>query len=362
MVNSLGAKFGAPDIRDYKVKRKDRDVIIPETFECENMPAVKNQGQISSCVAHALATIVEWHSQRQGDSKEEMSTAFIYGNRMNSVNIGEGMITHDAVAAVMKCGTCEKRYLPKNIEVPDAIRYFKDNYFKLCDRAYKYRFTSYARIENDDDLKISLIKYGPVAICMNWYSDITWSGDKMIMNTTQERKNITGGHCMVIYGYNKIGWLVQNSWGSSWGSNGGRCIIPYNIKIREMYQIVDDYSERAQKARLEALEKANNEYREKIRELDDEIVKLNDSIATLLKYKILSEEQAKELEELLEKLNNHESELSRLTTELNKKNNEIEILKKELLEIKKPFKSPLGKFFAKIINGIINLFYLIFKR
>ena len=362
MVNSLGAKFGAPDIRDYKVKRKDRDVIIPETFECENMPAVKNQGQVSSCVAHALATIVEWHSQRQGDSKEEMSTAFIYGNRMNSVNIGEGMITHDAVAAVMKCGTCEKRYLPKNIEVPDAIRYFKDNYFRLCDSAYKYRFTSYARIENDDDLKISLIKYGPVAICMNWYSDITWSGDKMIMNTTQERKNITGGHCMVIYGYNKIGWLVQNSWGDTWGSNGGRCIIPYNIKIREMYQIVDDYSERAQKARLEALEKANNEYREKIRELDDKIVKLNDSIATLLEYKILSEEQAKELEELLEKLNNCESELSRLTAELNEKNNEIEILKKELLEIKKPFKSPLGKFFAKIINGIINLFYLIFKR
>ena len=118
----FGAIFSKPDVRDYKMKLVMGGVDLPEEYECPDMPEVKNQGSICSCVAHALATIVEWHSRRQGDSPEEMSTAFIYGNRLNSVWTGEGMVTRDAVDVVKKCGTCEKRYLPKNIETPEAIK------------------------------------------------------------------------------------------------------------------------------------------------------------------------------------------------------------------------------------------------
>ena len=43
---------------------------------------------------------------------------------------------------------------------------------------------------------------------------------------------------MVIYGWNKKGWLVQNSWGDDWG-RAGRGVIPYDFKITEAWGGVD---------------------------------------------------------------------------------------------------------------------------
>jgi hypothetical protein len=43
---------------------------------------------------------------------------------------------------------------------------------------------------------------------------------------------------MVIYGWDKDGWKVQNSWGEGWGNNG-TAIWPYLYRIREAYTIID---------------------------------------------------------------------------------------------------------------------------
>lgn len=358
----FGAIFSKSDVRDYKMKLVAGDINLPKEYECPNMPAVKDQKDVCSCVAHALAVIVEWHSRRQGDSKEDMSTAFIYGNRLNTTWTGAGMITRDAVDAVKKCGTCEKKLMPKNIEIPEAIEYFKKNYSDCSEEAYKNRWTAYARIEDFPTMKVALIKYGPMAIAMDWYSDITFSGEKMIMNTEQDKKKISGGHCMIIYGYNDIGWLVQNSWGPDWGSNGGRCIIPYNIHIREVYQIIDDYSEAQQKAKIVELEKSNAEMREKIIKLSDEILKLQSSLENLEKYKELTEEQKKQMNELTKLLSDSETQIAALLAKMAEQEKEITILKQQLIEVKKPFKSKIGQLIAKIINAIINAFGRIFKR
>ena len=42
----------------------------------------------------------------------------------------------------------------------------------------------------------------------------------------------------MIYGWNKEGFLVQNSWGTYWGDKG-RFILPYEIPVRESWQLVD---------------------------------------------------------------------------------------------------------------------------
>lgn len=349
----FGAIFSKPDVRDYKMKLVMGGVDLPEEYECPDMPEVKNQGSICSCVAHALATIVEWHSRRQGDSPEEMSTAFIYGNRLNSVWTGPGMVTRDAIGAVKKCGTCEKRYLPKNIEAPEAIEYFKKNYFELSDKAFKNRFTEYCRITDAETMKAALIKYGPIAIGMDWWHDITFSYD-MIMHTSQ--KGDAGGHCMVLYGYNKIGWLVQNSWGKGWGNKGGRLVIPYHINIREVFQIVDNYSEAEQKARIAELEKSNAEMRERTAQLGEEVLKLRSALENLEKYKELTDEQKKQMAELIKQLSDSENQINTLLARIEEQQKEIAILKQQLLEVKKPFKSKLGQLFAKIINAILSVF------
>jgi C1A family cysteine protease len=43
---------------------------------------------------------------------------------------------------------------------------------------------------------------------------------------------------MVCYGWNQKGWMIQNSWGSTWGDLG-RTIIPFNTKFVEVWGISD---------------------------------------------------------------------------------------------------------------------------
>ena len=47
---------------------------------------------------------------------------------------------------------------------------------------------------------------------------------------------------MVIYGWNEEGFKFQNSWGPLWG-NGGRAILPYEIKVREAWSVTDNIIE-----------------------------------------------------------------------------------------------------------------------
>ena len=47
---------------------------------------------------------------------------------------------------------------------------------------------------------------------------------------------------MVIYGWDSRGWKVQNSWGTWWGTQG-KAVIPYDVKITELWTVTDDVIE-----------------------------------------------------------------------------------------------------------------------
>ena len=109
------------------------------------------------------------------------------------------------------------------------------------------------------------MKNTPVVIAMDWYSDMEVIDG--IMYTDQNEKDIIGGHCMVLYGWNEIGWKIQNSWGAEWG-NEGRFILPYHIDIREAWGITDEVSHRT---KIEQLENSNTELKSTISELNSEL-------------------------------------------------------------------------------------------
>lgn len=228
-----GALFSKPDVRDYVAKATLSE--FPEEFELK-MPKVKNQKSVGSCVAHALSTIVEYFNKEESGKYTEMSTGYIYGNRRFSLYKGSGMYTRDAIRTVSKYGDVPNSYFPVNVEVPEAIEKFEAEVDAIESNGYHFKFAEYFKLKDEASIKTSLMENGPVAFAMPWYDDITVKDG--VMQTKCVKSATTGGHCMVIYGWNETGWKVQNSWGSYWG-NKGRVIIPYNVPFREAWGIKD---------------------------------------------------------------------------------------------------------------------------
>lgn len=232
---STGALFSPIDVRDYRLACVSNTSELPEEFELK-MPKVKNQKNIGSCVAHSIAETVEYFNILQNNDHTKMSTNYIYGNRTDMNYSGEGMYTRKAVANTCKYGDVPESDFPGNTEVPNVIDEFEDRKYSLYDKGVPYRFSSYYSVKSKNEIKTSLIKNGPVIFAMPWYDDIEVIDG--IIQTEQNDKD-AGGHCMVIYGWNEIGWKIMNSWGTCWG-NKGCAILPYDVKIREAYGIIDN--------------------------------------------------------------------------------------------------------------------------
>jgi C1A family cysteine protease len=228
-----GALFSKPDVRDYKAKAKSHE--IPDEFELD-MPKIKNQGAVGSCVAHALSTIVEYFNEKETGSYEEMSTGYIYGNRRLSVYEGEGMYMRDAVCTVTKYGDVPNSYFPVNVEVPYAIEKFEKEFDNIHTVGYHFKFAEYFRLKDELAIKACIMENGPVVLSMYWYDDIRVINGVMFTRCVKTRN--TGGHCMVIYGWNEIGWKVQNSWGRGFGDDGN-VVIPYDVQLQEVWGIKD---------------------------------------------------------------------------------------------------------------------------
>lgn len=237
-IEAFGAIESDPDIRDYRIDGTTIEATkptFPNEFELD-MPAVKNQMNVGSCVAHSLSTVIEYYNQKQHNADIEMSVGYIYGNRGVLDHQGSGMITRVAIANTCAEGDVPYELFPFNEEVPKIIEKVKQEKGNLEASATPFKFTSYFKVKTTDEMKTALMKGCPIVFAVDWYKG-TKVKDGIL---TSEFKEKNGGHCMVIYGWDERGWKFQNSWGVLWG-NGGRAILPYNFKIREAYCVVDEY-------------------------------------------------------------------------------------------------------------------------
>lgn len=232
--HALGAIFSGKDVRDYKLVCNMSK--FPAEFQLSHFDnnIVKNQGLVGSCVAHALSTVNEYYDFTQNNIDEEMSTGYIYGNRNTSLHKGEGMIIRDALSAVKKYGNVYRKDFPYNVKAEQAITHFQDMVDDLYDKGYVNRISSYCRVKSENDIKQALYEGKPVVIAIKWYSQMRII-DGILTKTSD---NYSGGHCMLIYGWNEKGWKVQNSHGKYWGCKG-KCIIPYDMKLEEAWAVID---------------------------------------------------------------------------------------------------------------------------
>ncbi len=243
MSNEVYEVFGAPlapnDSRDYKAKlAKDaQKKEYPKEFDLFDglNIKIKNQMMTGSCVAHAISTAIEYFHKKQENENAEMSTGYIYGNRDYTVWLGEGLYARDALKTVSKCGDAFWQDMPNNLEIPEAVEVFNARDIRIDETAYHNRISSYYKLSDVNSMKEQLMTVGPIVIAVDWrpYEINKWG----VLHWKENSKS-TGGHCMVIRGWNSDGWLVQNSWGKLWGK-GGLCVLPYGMKLREVWGVSD---------------------------------------------------------------------------------------------------------------------------
>lgn len=266
-MNTFGCILSSVDLRDYRLKRglvdkKD----IPDSYNINMLHRIKNQEDVSSCTAHALSSILEYHD----NNVVTLSTNFIYGIRRKLYGMtGKGEQLRVALNISKDYGDPRKNLCNGNTEV-DAVfdiaeRAYEDQ--AVVDDAYKHRIKSYVKLSNDDEVKYAIMNYGPVLASIEWYLDNNYNPETHFIDT--EKVSSKSYHAIVIYGWDEDGWLCQNSWGISWGNNG-LFRIKYDYGLKEIYSVIDD--ENLSSDTDEVIKPANNKIIEFILKLINKII------------------------------------------------------------------------------------------
>lgn len=231
--NTMGAMPSSFDIRDYTlITRNNVEEIIPSTF-CLKPILIKNQHTKPTCVAHALSSLIEYHNFLETHEIEEFSTEFIYGCRKDGDYQGNGMYLRDGLKIIQKYGDVLKQSLPYNNNVKDAVANVTNNADKLFQEAYPNRISTYYKITDVDKLKYSIFHDGPAVAGIKVYNTIKLNKNNIYEYNITKKKNFFG-HAIMIIGWTKDNWIVQNSWGKSWG-NKGIFYIPIEKSFDEIF-------------------------------------------------------------------------------------------------------------------------------
>lgn len=236
VICGFGALASLIDLRDYRVVVPDNFTPAP-VFALE-IPNVKNQGSVNSCVAHALSSTVEYFNHAQNNDLKPMSVGFIYGNRKDTLYKKQGMYVREALSALMYDGDVYENDFVENVEVPECIELFDARYAELQLKAIPHQISAYFKLKTADEIKYSLMNNGPVIFSIGWYSDMAVD-ENGVLRSQYKKGTHTGNHCMLIYGWDERGWLFQNSWGKSWG-NQGKAVLPYDAPVLEFWGVIDN--------------------------------------------------------------------------------------------------------------------------
>jgi C1A family cysteine protease len=78
------------------------------------------------------------------------------------------------------------------------------------------------------------MNYGPVLASIKWYDKCKFNGKIIEFDKTTEY----GYHAIMVCGWNKDGWICQNSWGRTWNKDG-TFVFPFSEDFREAWSFVD---------------------------------------------------------------------------------------------------------------------------
>ncbi|MES2704858.1 MAG: C1 family peptidase [Bacteroidota bacterium] len=247
--------FGwVPQLPDHR----DRMLAMPDMMAAALPPkvdlrskhtfAVLDQGQLGSCVAHAVGSAIEFaqHTRPndanvpdflENDRKFPTSRLFLYYEARKAIGMvseDSGCVIRDALRVAYNMGvpreTGWKYDIAKYAKAPPKHSYKSAPFHKI---------TSYKAVPvSVSGVKAALAQGFPVVFGVAVFNSFfTGDGNIPMPNYSDQ---VIGGHAMLAVGYDDSTnrFDILNSWGVGWGVNGFGT-IPYNYLGNPM--LGDDY-------------------------------------------------------------------------------------------------------------------------
>jgi hypothetical protein len=197
---------------------------------------VLDQGQTNACTGFALASVI-YHLQRSAGrtaAQSRVSPFMLYSMARRydefpgNPTADTGSSARGAMKGWFKYGACASALWPTET-VPKATKAAKDDWWLDAVRrplgAY-YRLDTRAITDMHVALNEVKVLYVSAACHSGWDKGLDVKTKGMWHIPRQKATPADGGHAFVIVGYDRDGFIIQNSWGSHWGT-GGRAILHY---------------------------------------------------------------------------------------------------------------------------------------
>lgn len=217
------------DARDYILSDVALAVSLPDSFSVLHSN-IKNQGNVGSCVAHSVCEVLE----AANCNIEKYSTNWVYGYRPEGYYVGPGMMTRQACQTVIEKGYIPYEDFSGNTEMNEVMNRVNDQLDGLLTIASERKALAYNRLRTKQQIKEAIYTSGLPVLIVCYIANNMELDDNYILQYDENK--LAGCHCMVCYGWNELGLLIQNSWGKSFG-NEGTFILPEEYPFAEAWAI-----------------------------------------------------------------------------------------------------------------------------
>lgn len=234
-LRTLDVRPDDTDARDYRFTPSL--TLLPEAVDHRGYAPVQNQGDEGACVGFSLATVVNVSlnfrhrntpARTRSKKPEPVSPRMLYEmarryDEWKGENY-EGTSLRGAMKGWHRHGvTTEKewKYLVRGKGVPD--REFTP---KRAKDALRRPIGAYYRILDSDVSHVQAAVVEGDAVLASAWVHAGWQHENLRNRGTRMPKQILprsgqiGLHAFAIVGYTPEGFIIQNSWGPSWGSKG----------------------------------------------------------------------------------------------------------------------------------------------
>jgi C1A family cysteine protease len=186
------------------------------------LPDVWDQGALGACSAHGSGAAYSYELARQHGTKNYLpSRLFIYYNERaanGTIREDSGATITDAIRSLNQHGAPPEQDWPYDISKfthRPPIAAYRDGETREA--------LQYARVhQTADGLRQALAAGFPVVVGFTVFESfeseaVAATGVVPMPNPNEQ---VCGGHCVLVTGYSPDGWIVRNSWGTSWGQGG----------------------------------------------------------------------------------------------------------------------------------------------